>query len=256
MRQETVDRYLEQKRIVPINEKTSRIINSYGRTVSIVSNKYKLINNSELVQPFIDRFGFDNLLTAQQKGNEQYYFTFNTGKDININGEVLKQRIIIANSYDKSRSFVFMAGAFRHYCSNGLYTGNAFEAVKRKHIGEIDVKGIIDSVLTSYDSVDYSLWEKMALRGISESEECNFLNLFDIVPYEKDCSQNYYKNRYVKSHVMRYNSYYNRKKETNTLWGLYNKINWSIAREFNDTLRQSTLNKRTEEAISNFFSIN
>lgn len=231
-----------------------------GRVFSHVSENYCLVQNRDILLPFLDRFGAKSVRKLiGLAGGKTLITEFETGEDVQIGGEVLRQRLLITNSYDKSRAFSFILGAFRTYCGNGLYNGAAELAAKRVHIGNIKVNAAIEEVFASYgDKKKFDHWRRMAETPVTPEKEKEFIETFQ--PYDlKDDqrTENYYRTKNVRRLATAFEAA-SRLRESDTVWGLYNKLNWSISRVIRtrDLRELVKVNRRLEAHALNFFSLN
>jgi hypothetical protein len=58
--------------------------------------------------------------------------------------------IALVNSHDGSSAYQLFSGLFRYVCTNGLLTGDSFEAVRVKHKGDV-IRDVIDASFTVID---------------------------------------------------------------------------------------------------------
>jgi len=238
------------------------IVNSNsGRVISNVSKRYTLIPNRRLVEPIGNKLGWDKL-TGLHVWGKNYQYTFNTGREIEISeNDRVKERLLIGNSYDKTKSFSFMFGAFRMVCSNGMFTGQAIVAYKKIHVGYIPVDEIVNKVLDSYQSNQFDLWRDFAKHPMTEKEELELVANFKAYkePEEdkhKEYRGTYYENKdsiYLNRRIRERASEYVAKPESldnhRSAWGLYNQINRSIARNY-DLQGNSNYTKRVNGNLS------
>ena len=215
-----------------------------GKTLATVSKGYALVQTRDIVTPFVSRFGIDAVKKCIQYGAGKYtHVALETGRTMALeyNGErdVIRERLIIENSYNKSRSFRFMFGAFRSVCANGLYTGYAFAAIRRIHSGTIDAPGLVAGVLEQYDRAEkegrdaFDLWRDFQKHPMTEDEQRQLASSFKPFDPGTDEDPNHHA-RQLNRHI-RYaadNKIHARESLDNqrNAWGLLNGLNWSIAR--------------------------
>ena len=229
------------------------IVDQIGRTISTVSSQYKLVKNSEVVQPIIDHFGMDKVVNFQQNGRAQYCYELKTGRSFEVaEGDRLEERIHIINSYDKSKAFLLGKGAFRFFCSNGMFTIVAGSVYKKIHVGDIPVEELVANCISEInDGIEYDLWELMAREKTTEYSEIDFvdnhLKLFD---YKDEYSPLADKEKRIKYSTKKFD-----RGESHTVWGLYNRLNSSIASVLGtrNTRNLMSVNHRMEEQVQNFF---
>jgi hypothetical protein len=209
--------------------------------ISQVSDRYTLIPNRSLIQPIAEHFGWDKLVAITKWGNN-FSYKFETGREIEIDdGDRVKEQLLIGNSYDKSKSFSFMFGAFRMVCSNGMYTGQAVVAYKKIHIGNIPVESLVNKVINNYQSNSFDLWRDFANKPLTLSEQMELSDNFKAyVEPKEDKHQEYrhtyhepkdniYLNRIIKEKTHYYLNRHDSVDNSRNAWGLYNQINRAIA---------------------------
>jgi len=212
------------------------------RVISEVSDRYTLVSNRSVIEPFVDTFGIDSLQSIRQYGaGRNYVYELLTGRELEITeGDVVKERIIVRNSYDKSKSFMIIFGAFRLLCLNGLWYGVMQSQYKKIHVGEIPVSQIVDNVLSSYNSNNFDLWRDFAKRPMSLEEEHELLQDFKAFEEDEVDKHTNYRNtyfepkdsRYLNRRIREIGSQLVSKSETKdnarSAWGLYNCINRAV----------------------------
>jgi len=213
-----------------------------GRIISDVSKRYELVPNEKVFKPFVEQFGLENLKRFFQYGNGKYtYAEFNTGRTFNLGTDeapdIVDERLIVQNSYNKTRAFAFMYGAFRHVCTNGLYSGQAVIAFRKKHVGDIPVDGMIQTVFNSYQENNFDLWRKLKEATLSKDEEIALVNDFQAYEVKNteansaywDRNSNKQVNNRIKSLAARYIEKPESIDNQRNAWGLYNQINRAIS---------------------------
>lgn len=221
---------------IDLNEKRSIIQNmSNGDILSHVSNRYTLIKNKDIFYPFVNQFGYENVKSLFGYGNRKYYvMKINTGRQFNFgtleNPDLLDEQIVIQNSYNKTKSFSFMFGAFRLVCSNGLYSGSMTFQYKKIHVGDIPIDKMIIHVLNTYKGNTFETWQKLKERSLTLDEALLLINDFNAFNVKDEYSQNNRLNQNI-----RYTASWLIKKDENVdnqrnAWGLYNQLNSAINR--------------------------
>lgn len=231
-----------------------------GYKIANVSEGYKLIKNEEIIMPFVERFGesaFKRVTTINN--GKSVLYEIETGLDIEVApGDVLKQRLLVVNSYDKTKAFKFVLGAFRSYCFNGLYNGLALMNIQRVHYGNYDVMGPINEVLGRFNDLSqYDHWRTMAKTDISQEDQKGFIESFKPYETEDEYTTGALRNKEIQRIAGNYERY-RAPQERSTVWGLYNKVNWSIARAFRtrDQREYVKVNGKLESALMKHFSLN
>ena len=77
-----------------------------GREISKVSKKYCLVQNRDVIMPFVNKFGIDSVKRLTTFGRDKYtYVEFNTGRQFNFRyndkDDIVDERIIVQNSFIK-----------------------------------------------------------------------------------------------------------------------------------------------------------
>jgi hypothetical protein len=155
-------------------------------------------------------------------------------------GDIIKEKLIISNSYDKTRSFSFFFGAFRMVCTNGLFTAMASAITFKKiHVGEIPVDTLVKSALENYAKNDFSFWKRLHEKPLTLKEEVKLVEGWTPFDFEKpedgstspmELANNRIK-RYATSLVSMEESLNNQRNG----WGLFNRCNQAIKQEFYTT---------------------
>jgi hypothetical protein len=231
------------------------------KEIASVSDKYTLVKNKDLISPIIEVLGIDSLESINMQGSYNWVYTFNTGRQFEIvPGDIINERLIVQNSYDKSRSFAFMLGAFRFVCTNGLYTGTAHLNYKSIHVGDIPVDDLVSNALNSYECNQFSHWSRLADIELDLDQELDILNgfrAFEVKNSDYASNQtsywaldkrndklNYQINRRASQLVKRDESIDNHR----SIWGLYNALNAGINYAISDRQINTKIlaNKRAE----------
>jgi len=158
-----------------------------------------------------------------------------TGREFDFGGgDTLKEKILVRNSYDKTKSFSFMCGAFRMVCSNGLYVGvGSVLAYKKIHVGEIPVDSIVNDALSRYSKNDFSFWRKLKEIPLTVEKEIEVLNNwqpYEVKDEEKTWKGNSLLNRWVKNYAERRIKSNESIDNQRNAWGLFNQMNQAIDR--------------------------
>lgn len=237
------------------------------RQIAPVSSRYELVQNREVLAPVIDRLGIDSLVAAYKGPSGFYLWKFETGRTIKIaEGDVFKEQIVMMNSYNKTRSFRIMAGAFRMICSNGLYAGQVDISFRKIHVGNIPAADIVTRGLDAITRYNYDAWHNMAATPTTLERELAALERFQAVEEEPAKEVPCYGGGtrlvkppayYTNSDVRHYAKVIlNRAESVNnarTAWGFYNALNSSLASTMRGRTerytRAITANKRAEEFV-------
>lgn len=240
-----------------------------NRVISNVSSRYELVRNRDVVMPFVEKFGINSLNSIlNYSSGKSYAYTFDTGRviDINGNGDMVKQKIVVVNSYDKSKSFKIMYGAFRLICSNGMFVGTCDVNYRKIHAGNIPVSSIVNGILNSYDSQNYDIWRDFAKYPMTKEEELKLVENFKAFEEPEEDKHKHtrgtwhenvdsiYYNRKLREQAYRLIEKDESRDHPRTAWGLYNILNrvimtdWQLAgaSKFDKRL---TANRRAEEFV-------
>lgn len=164
---------------VPITNKQAIYRPDNERVLSVVSDKYSLLENAEVFTAPLEAVtdkesGFFVRRFDVQKGGGRTVIECLSKKDYvvpNSKGdtETYKKRVLLVNSYDKSSSLKILYGAFRLICSNGagVYFGNKAASFRIVHVGEKNnqknTKINIISALDQYDKSFHLYLDNIAL---------------------------------------------------------------------------------------------
>lgn len=211
-----------------------------GKVISKVSDRYTLLENKRLLEPFLNKFGLPDKV-IEYANRKSYLYEFMTGREFDFGGgDIIKEKLVIANSYDKTKSFSFFFGAFRMVCSNGLYTAVGLAiAFKKIHVGEIPVETLTTEAITNYQTNNFDFWKQLKQTPLEVEEEMAILDKWIPFNVEKDAIVNPYdwssptaKNnrikRYAAEMVQRDPSVNNSRDG----WGLFNQMNSAIKKEY------------------------
>lgn len=242
-----------------------KIVDGYGRQISKVSERYELVPNFNLVQPIVDHFGLENVKKVSRWG-KSFTYEIETGRSFDIGGvgDLIKERIVIQNSYDKTRSFAFLFGAFRLICTNGLYYGQMNLGYKKIHVGEIPVREIVRGAIENFSRNDFANWNRMQKESLSLDREIDFLNAFDCFEVDEEHKDDVYGetnaalNRRIRSYATAKVNGDESIDNQRNVWGLYNQINRAInAVVASKNVSKKILgNQRTEKTLMETFSLN
>lgn len=227
--------------------------------ISEVTERYTLIHNRDLVQPFLDKFGADSVRSYRKVGNK-FIYKIATSEDIDIgDGDILKPMVTIVNSYDKTASYKFCYGFMRKVCSNGLYApmpGNSFRKI---HVGIIPVHEMVQDAIQKGQSPSIEVWRNLKAVPLTVERKLEIINGFEAFKIkEKNPAMPYHiktaseiKNERIKWWAKR-----EAEKNTNLLdnqpnaWGLLNNINYGIARTVKNPLDSIRVNIEIEDYLS------
>jgi hypothetical protein len=250
--------YFPVEKIQTGSDKYAIIRKDTGQKLSDVSKRYTLVRNYEVFNPFIQHFGADKVKKFYGYGNSKYYYLeLDTGRSFNFGTDTepdeVNERLIIQNSYNKTRSFSFMLGAFRWVCSNGLYTGEAIVSYKKIHTGYIPTTELVYKALCRYTDNSFDTWKQLKEKPLTLDEELEIVEGFEA----KELKEETKKDRWNINNQIKYTARRRIERETSidnqrNGWGLLNGVNWSIARNLygsSKTSERITANKRLENYL-------
>ena len=237
-----------------------------GRVISNVSNRYELIENRRVLMPFVEKFGVDKMqqLFTHQAGRS-FYMSIDTGREFDLGeGDIIKERFIVQNSYDKTRSFRFELGAFRKVCTNGLYTVFAGVNFRKIHVGNIPVEQLINRGLEVFTQNSFEFWRKLKTIPLTAAEGTALVNDFE--PYEVkerhanrwEWTEGEFLNNQTKARAARNIEAPESLDNQRNAWGVYNQVNRAIA-SYNDRSnigRVISANVRLEQFLAGKLNLN
>jgi len=240
------------------------IVNDYGRPISYVSNRYTLINNSEIVNPLVEHFGEEKLSSCFQfSAGRNLFMKFNSGREFDLGeGDIIKEQFVAINSYDKTRSFQFYLGAFRKVCSNGMYaqfTGSSFRKI---HVGDIPVKEIIKNALDAFAKNNFENWKRLKSVPLSLEKELELISGFKTVDVEDEAdrySSGAILNRDVQYYATRRVQAQENLDNQRNAWGLYNQLNRALTTMLgsrSNTIQNINTNIKAENYLLKALSLN
>jgi hypothetical protein len=158
-----------------------------GDLVGVVSDKYKVIQHRELLEPMMDMINEKqytvNKIMSINNGS-RIYLEVIIGGDIEVTRnegqlDCMRPMATLVNSYDMSKPAGFIAGLFRLICKNGMYVGiRQIEFVKR-HLGRnVFNLDFNEAVQGSIDLVTNRIAPKFR-ELVNKSVDANRLNLIN-----------------------------------------------------------------------------
>jgi hypothetical protein len=237
---------------------TWTIQDNRGRNISKVSERYTVVQNRDLIMPFINKFGYENVKQMYQYGAQKYLVCkINTGRQFEIApGDFIDEQVVIQNSYNKTRSFSFIVGAFRSVCSNGLYYGSANLAIRRIHVGSIPTEELVSSAISSLETNNFHVWKNLQNVPLTQEQQHEAINRFNCFTEDDKFGGNKWTNtkiRLYSNNIVRKPSSIDNQRNA---WGLYNQINRGISQTINApsaVSRRINANKSAEEYLTKMF---
>jgi len=135
-----------------------------GACLSIVSDQYKLVEHREAMFPAVDALGRDGWKVkasrVERAGASAFVELERRDASIKVVGELVGQRVMLRNSYDKSSSLTLTFGALVLKCHNGaVVPGKGSFGFHSHHTG--DVNDRLGQMLKSYKGIEAALGTRM-----------------------------------------------------------------------------------------------
>jgi hypothetical protein len=211
---------------VKISSKRAVVDQDTGNVLGVVSPRYKIIKNSELlkvVRPTIEELKLNpDPMISSSRGGAITYFKFLGEK--RVQGEVAKGDIVqfgveFFNSYDGSTPIGFHIIAMRLVCTNGLVVPKSIKEIFVRHTSDATVGQVRDSLADFFPKTTrvIELWKHWAeivpkrsqlddsLKGIvSQRDSKMFLERYDALKSkDKNAWQFYNLFTYHTSHELK-----------------------------------------------------
>lgn len=228
--------YFDVKKSYAGNKRYAIINRETGDKLSEVSKRYCLVKNEDIFKPFVEKFGIENIRTFYGYGNRKYYhMRINTGRRFNFgteeNPDWIEEQIIVENSYNKTKSFTFMFGAFRWVCTNGLFSGNAQITYKKIHVGSIPVKRLVNGVINNYEKNSFETWKNLKDKPLTLDTQIKIIETFEAFALKEENKGQWDINHKILNRTKRYLEKDESVDNQRNGWGLYNQVNRAIAFE-------------------------
>ena len=224
-----------------------------GKVISEVSSRYTMVTNKEVIQPFIEHFGIGQLKTVTVfNAGRSYAFKFETGRQFDLGGDRINEQLVVQNSYDKTKSFSFMFGAFRFVCSNGLYTAaGSVITYKKIHVGDIPVREMVQEALSGYMGNNFAFWRDLQNKKLDIAREQELVGRWMPFEVEKEHSGNAQLNNSIRYMAERLISRPEDLDNQRNGWGLFNQMNQAVNRVLprKDLTKRILGDKRSEEYL-------
>ena len=217
------------KKVAVIREDTSE-------PIGIVSSLYGLMKHQDIIESFreaLKKTKHEEKIAVLKNGAHLIatYKLPDTQVEVK-KGDLVSMQFIARNSYDGTKSFSLMLGAFRLVCSNGLIIGKEVFTYSQKHFAGnemfSDASGIIQgkvSELIEHFNDALPTMKKMTKIELSEESETLF---------EKD------KLQLPKYLIDEAKGIYEKTKEK-TLWEFYNSLTFVISHSLKKDSLQSQI---------------
>jgi len=194
-----------------------------GDLLGVVSPKYKVVTNKEVVDVFDEYFGKLKIHSVKDKvsGNggkwireyvlDEDDYTVSIGKS----DDVVKTKVSIMNGYDGQTSVGMIISAWRMVCSNGMMGWGKILGKKFSHFSKNIIDQLDSSLKNGYDGMkdNFKLWEEWTEIPFTQKE---FKGFVDSRKYLSDKQKETTSNLYIPIK--------NQFKEPDNKWGAYNVI--------------------------------
>jgi hypothetical protein len=226
-----------------------------GTKLADVSERYTLVKNEDIFKPFIERFGIENIARFIGYGRGKYsHMRINTGREFNFGTDempdIIKEQIVVENSYNKTRSFRFMFGAFRLVCTNGLYTGQCLLKYRKIHVGEIPVQELISNVINNYEQNSFDLWKSFKNVNMTLEQQIKMLETFEAFEIKEENKGSYDLNHRIVNRAKMFLGKNESVDNQRNGWGLFNQLNRAIEIEVSGNSKISQRVKANQKAES------
>ena len=241
-----------------------QIVDGNGRTISRVSERYCLIPNKDIVTPFIERFGYENIDDVRVQGN-RFTYKFNISEKIDIGeGDFVRPQAIVGTSYDKTARVWVMGGMMRQVCGNGMFglmLGINFSSL---HLDNVPWKDMVSGAVNSCRDFNVENWRKLRKVPLTLERKEELVRGFK--PYEleethenwweKSCNEK--KAEDILSRSLREIKRPESLNNQHNAWGLMNNINRAVADSFTQSNVREVikLNVKLEDYLMKSLSLN
>jgi hypothetical protein len=241
------------------------LLDCEDKEICKVSDRYELVQNRDIFMPLLEKFGKDSVDEVLHRG-KSFNFKIRTGRTFDIGtGDKIAEQIVGQNSYDKTRSYKFMFGAFRFICSNGMFVGHAQIAFRKIHVGDIPVEQMVKEVLANYEKNNFETWNKMRKIKVPLKSSLDFIkrhNAFEVEEKKGGAeitkSSNEFLNTEIRRRAVELVSGEETVNNPRNVWGLFNQLNQAISRSVRarDINKVILGNKNFEDALIKKYELN
>ncbi len=188
--------------------------------IGVVSNQYSLLRHETVIDSIRKVLGknkYEEKIEVCNNG-ARLFATYKLPEiqyEV-VPGDFVSMQFVAKNSYDGSRSFSLMLGAFRLVCSNGMVIGKELFNYSQKHIGE---EIIIDSddFLKKFEELIAHFKESMSI--MNRMSKTRVIVSDDLYDEEKLMLPKYLIEKAKDAFTA---------DTTNTVWSFYNSLTFAI----------------------------
>lgn len=196
-----------------------------NEVLSIMSNKYKLVNHEDAYTRAMEAIRESNLdLNGMIESIDYSYngarmitkLKFPEHRVMIGENDEVDLQLNIHNSYDGSKPFTIDVGGYRLICSNGMVIGRTFSKISRRHTKGLDLDYYIYQIqgMTEGFTTQTEIWKQESNIQLKTSNVIDFVDNLNWTKKDRD----YINNQYM----------IERKVLGDTKWALNNAItNWS-----------------------------
>ncbi len=125
-----------------IPEKAAVVREDTNKVIGVVSKKYGLLYHKDIIDSFresLNGIKYDENIKLTKEGARLFaIYTLPDVKSEIEKGDIVSLRFVTTNSYDGSKLFHLMLGAYRLVCENGMIIGNDLFSLSQRHIGKTE----------------------------------------------------------------------------------------------------------------------
>jgi len=235
----------------PINDRRAVVDLDTGNVLGVVSPRYKIVRNSELlkaVQPAIEdlRLNTDPIISHARDGAITYFKFLGEKHQGEVRkGDIVRFGLEFFNSYDGSTPVGFHIIAERLVCINGLVVPKSIRELHVRHSAGASVEGFRDNLVEFFPQVKsvVELWKKWN----------------DVQPSKlqlEETMDGLFSDKHQKTFLERFESSSN---QDRNLWGFYNILThytthtMKTRNKDNKALKQFDIGERMVNRINQVF---
>lgn len=187
--------------IVP--KKQAVVRTDTNEVLSIVSNRYKLVNHEDAYVRAMTAIAASTLDTNGMTESIDYSYggarmiakiKFPEHRVTIQNDDEVDLQLNIHNSYDGSKPFTIDVGGYRLICSNGMIIGQTFSKISRRHTKGLDIDYYINQIqgMTEGFTEQVEVWKDEVNVKLTTNNVIDFLDHIDLAEKDKKYIGNQY----------------------------------------------------------------
>ncbi|MDR3665581.1 MAG: DUF932 domain-containing protein [Ignavibacteriaceae bacterium] len=213
----------EDKKLIPFPDYKALAREDNGRLISILSDSYKVVSNSEIIKPLMEQL---HLLDNKWYIDQTHSFVTDqrmrlqvTFPDILINDgqSDIALSLFLHNSYNNSEGIRLYFGGIRFICGNGQIYGRVLAKLYRKHTKGIQLGNLKEQVEQTFDQIP-------AIRDRIAMLQTLTVNKAMTETIEKNLGK-------------KISAYVKQQKKAENMWVLYNYLTYYISHMIDVRLR-------------------